>query len=333
MANTEEPTTQVGAGEQRDEDALEGEERASRVAPLRVRAGAKDDVENLMAGQAAGDALVIASGGAGALWAAGVVGWLGAIGHMLLAWLLLVFLAVIVLAICTASRETRARKLVGWAIVCGLLVPVYSGWLGAGSWLLAAGALLWTAARTLRAHPRQDAAFKASLAAKVGSGALAAYLRRVAKEGVEPPTEVIVEGRLGLTTSVAPELRSLVDGALADYVHLLELSGEMTKQGADRGLRADAEAVMAELLVRAPQVSRLLAMSAERIEDRAGQAAAAAAMAGLRRRAEALHDVASAALQLAARGDQAAVEGLRAQVEALHALREAHEEVERALDA
>ncbi|MBK8264322.1 MAG: hypothetical protein IPK80_23650 [Nannocystis sp.] len=314
------------------EAAEAGALAAAEAAEASGAGGAGNEAEeNLLAGQVAGDSLVVGSGAAVALWSSGVVGWLGAIGHALLASVAFFFVAVIILAICNASTETRRRKLLGWAIVCGLLVPAYSGWLGAGSWLVGGGALLWTGLHTLRAYPRQEAAFQASLAAKAGAAGLERYLRRVAKGEVEALPGGIVAARLGLPRTLAPELRALVDAALGDFVHVVELLPEAAKMGADRGLREAAVEVMTDLLARAPQVSRLVAMGEEREADAAGRAAAAEAIAGLRRRGAALHDAASAALQLVARGDEAAACELREQVEALHALREAHDEVARAL--
>lgn len=105
----------------------------------------------------------------------------------------------------------------------------------------------------------------------------------------------------------SPVVRDTVASAIA---HFCDLRDVVSGPGAgdlidDLDLVADAEAVLREIIGRAPDVSAVVAVARERDGDRAGREAAGDALLALRDRARALGEAASAALVWGASRDRA----------------------------
>ena len=96
----------------------------------------------------------------------------------------------------------------------------------------------------------------------------------------------------------SPVVRDTVAAAVADFCDLRDVvSGPGAFELiADLDLVAEAEAVLREIIERAPEVSAVVAVARQRDGDRAGREAAGDALLGLRDRGRALAETASAAL-------------------------------------
>ncbi len=299
---------------------------------------AKIDREGLLAVQLLKDSFFIAVAGATLVVFIAGAGALEAVFHVGVASIAIFFTAIFVQAIFNASRETLARKLMGWASISGLLYLVYVGWLGESALFFSAGTFLFTAIHTLLLHPRQDAEFRSEEAEKAGNQRLAERLAIAAQSpDAKPLPRSIDRGLAELPADIHPEIRELVDSAVEDYAHLHEIVSDPTLASNlgsdDTALLLGSEAVLIDVLKRAPLVSRVKELASRRGDDPSGQAAAEAAEGRLRRQTEALHDAASAALQLVACEGSDAADELREHIDGLNALREARDEIERDLQA
>lgn len=105
----------------------------------------------------------------------------------------------------------------------------------------------------------------------------------------------------------SPVVRDTVAAAVADFCDLRDVvsgPGAFDVVG-DLDLVADAEAVLRDIVARAPDVSALVAVARDRRRDRAGREAAGDALLALRDRARALSEAASAALVWGSTRDRA----------------------------
>lgn len=299
---------------------------------------AKIDREGLLAVQLLKDSFFVAVGGATLVAIVSGGGFLGAAVHVSIASIAIFLTAIFVQAIFNTSRETLVRKLMGWASISGLLYLAYVAWLGEIAIYFSVSAFVFTTVHTLLLHPRQDAEFRSEEAEKAGNRLLAERLAIAAQSpDAKPLPRSIDRGLAELPADIDPEIRELLDSAVEDYAHLHEIVSDPTLASNlgrdDTALLHGAEAVLLDVLKRAPLVSRVKRLASRRDDDPNGQAAADAAQARLRRQTDALHDAASAALQLAASEGTDAAEELREHIDGLNALREARDEIERDLAA
>ncbi|MEZ4380922.1 MAG: hypothetical protein R3A79_06215 [Nannocystaceae bacterium] len=295
---------------------------------------AKIDREGLLAVQMLKDSFLLGLAGATITALSTSFSFLSWAFHGFVAFVAIFFGVLIVQAIFNATRETLVRKLLGWASVSGILYMVYAD-AGQLAVYFGVGAFLFTALHTLLLHRRQDAEFRSEQAEKAGSHALAERLAVAAQSGAAPLPRSIDRGVAELPSDLEPAIRRLVDDAVEDFTHLHELVSDPGLKSSfardHEALLAEAEAVLVDLLRRAPLVSRVQRLASRRADDERGRSAAASALARLERQAKALHDAASAALQLAASDRPEAVAGLREHIDDLNALREARDELEREL--
>lgn len=295
---------------------------------------AKIDREGLFAVQILKDSFFLAVGATTATAIALGTSVGGALLQGLVASVAIFFVALIVQAIFNASRETLLRKVLGWMTVSGLLTAVYHAWIGDAALYLGGGALALTLVHTLLLHRRQDAEYRSEAAEKAGNRALAERLAREAlPESTTPPLSRVVDAAVNaLPSELEPTIRELVNRAVEDFTHLQELLADPQLDAYlghdDDAILFEAEAVLVDLLRRAPVVSRVVALARRRSDDDRGKAAAEAAEGRLRQQAQALHEAASAALQLAASDQAQALADLREHVDRLNAVREARDELE-----
>ncbi len=246
------------------------------------------------------------------------------------------FLALVVQAIFNVSGETLRRKLIGWATFSAVLLWLYSDLPGDLDLYFALGAFALTATHTLILHRRQDAEFRSEKAEEAGNLQLAEHLAQMARDKkTQALPDSITRSMARLPAELCPEIQALVNAAIEDFLHLHELFSEpMIAAGQDNeqeALHHEATEVLTDLLQRAPLISRLQRVADKRSDDPKGQAAAKAALARLRKQADALHEATSAALLFAASAGSDATHDLREHIEGLNALREARDEVEQAL--
>lgn len=296
---------------------------------------AKIDREGLLAIQMLKDSFALGLAGATLTALSAGFSFLSWAFHGFVAFVAIFFGVLIIQAMFNATRETLVRKLLGWASVSGILYMVYADLSGQLALYFGVGAFAFTALHTLLLHRRQDAEFRSEQAEKAGSHVLAERLAVAAQGGASPLPRSIDRGVAELPSDLEPAIRGLVDDAVEDFTHLHELISDpdlKSSFGRDhQALLAEAEAVLVDLLRRAPLVSRVQRLASRRADDEEGKSAAASALARLERQAKALHDAASAALQLAASDRPEAVGDLREHIDDLNALREARDELEREL--
>jgi hypothetical protein len=296
---------------------------------------AKIDREGLLAIQMLKDSFALGLAGATLTALSTGFSFLSWAFHGFVAFIAIFFGVLIVQALFNATRETLVRKLLGWASVSGILFMVYADLSGHLALYFGVGAFVFTALHTLLLHRRQDAEFRSEQAEKAGSHALAERLAVAAQGGAIPLPRSIDRGVAELPSDLEPAIRGLVDEAVEDFTHLHELISDpdlKSSFGRDhQALLSEAEGVLIDLLRRAPLVSRVQRLASRRADDEEGKGAAASALARLERQAKALHDAASAALQLAASDRPEAVGDLREHIDDLNALREARDELEREL--
>lgn len=222
-----------------------------------------------------------------------------------------VFLIAVAIAVCTGGND---RSLVGRVLACAVFGVVVGevgrqivGWPGV---LLGGLAFAYTGVRAAwrHGHVLESMPHVPGLPAAV-TDAVAAL----------PP-------------ALGPDLRARVDAAVEDFRQLNEVLSERSlarAPGVDAAaMLAEAERLLLALLQQAPQVARVQALADRREDDAPARAAAQAAFVALGQRSDALHQAASAAIQLAAALAAGDAAGLQEHTQNLHLLRAAHQELD-----
>lgn len=128
---------------------------------------------------------------------------------------------------------------------------------------------------------------------------------------------------------LSPEVTAIADAAVQDFRHLCDALSDPAlarAAGVDvDGMRGEANQLLRDILRRAPLVTRVRKIAAERAGDLDSVRAGDDALAALKRQADALRAATAAALRLAA-AEQVDPTSLREHTENLHLLREARED-------
>lgn len=214
-----------------------------------------------------------------------------------------------------ATPPTYLRALLSWVILAGIAAEAARSGTGSLTFGLVVGAagFLYGGTRSLlvlRRGPQLPAA-------AAPAGELAPAPAPTAAEVPPVPKDL------------SPEVEAIAAAAAQDFRHLSDALSDPAlarAAGVDAaGMRAEAGNLLRDILRRAPLVSRVRRIAAERPDDLDSRRAGDDALAALTRQADALRGATAAALRIAAAA-QVDPSTLREHTENLHLLREAREE-------